>query len=138
MAGAYLGTYDPKQVTLNISGVLVSGFADGTFIKVERIKPEIYTTHVGAHGEVGRTKSNDRTGKITFTLKGTSPSNAKLDLLKNSPLPIPFGVKNNSTSMFVAGSTNSWLSKDPSVEFGLEETNVEWEITCDELDKSFL
>lgn len=133
-----IGTYDPKKVTLNISGLLISGYHEGTFIKVERLDPEIYKTHVGAHGEVARTKNPNQAGKITFTLKGTSPSNKYLDQMKNSPSPFPFGLKNNSDGKFMAGAANSWLSKDPNVEFGAEELPIEWELTCDELNKSFI
>jgi hypothetical protein len=137
MDSSFLGTYDPKQVTLNISGLIISGFAEGTFIKVQRIAPELFKIHVGAHGEVSRTKNPDRSGRVTFTLKNTSPSNAKLDLLKYTPLPVPFGIKNNSDAKFMGGGTNSWLAKDPDVDFGMDEQNVEWILECDELDKSF-
>lgn len=138
MADAPLGTYDPKQVNLTLNGVTIVGYADGTFIKVERVDPEIYKLHVGAHGEVARTKNPNKAGKITFTLKGTSPSNAIVDTLKNMTTPIAFAILNKSDRSFAAAAANSWISKDASVEFGMEEQNVEWELTCDELNKSFI
>jgi hypothetical protein len=135
---ALIGTYDPKKVNLIVDGYTVSGFADGTFIKVERVDPEVYKVHVGAHGEVGRTRNPNKTGKVTFTLKGTSPSNVIIDAGKNLSIPIAFAIINKSDQSFAAAATNAWLSKDPTVEFGMEETNIEWEITCDELNKAFI
>lgn len=136
MASNFLGTYDPKSVTLSLGPLLISGYSDGTFIKASLADPELYKTHVGSHGEVARTKNNNKLGYITFTLKQTSPSNAKLDLLKNSPIPFPVLLKNNSTSQFVATAVNGWVSKDPDNEFGAEESKIEWIVACDELVKS--
>lgn len=135
---ALLGTYDPKSVSVIVNGYTVSGFAEGTFVKVERVKPETYITHVGAHGEVGRTKNTDKTGRITITLKGTSPSNVILDVFKNLSAPIAMAVLNKSDRSFAAAASNAWVSKDPANEFGAEESNVDWEIMCDELNKSFI
>ncbi len=132
----FLGTYDPKQVTLSLGPLLISGYSDGTFIKVALADSELYKVHVGSHGEVARTKNNNKMGYITITLKQTSPSNAKLDLLKNSPTPFPVLLKNNSDSQFVATAVNGWVSKDPDSEFGAEESKIEWIIACDEIVKS--
>jgi hypothetical protein len=133
-----IGTYDPKEVSLIVSGLNMSGFFDGTFIKITRNEKELYKTHVGAWGEVGRTKNNDMSGKITFTLKKTSPSNKQLDLLKLSPITFPTLVKNNSDSKHMSVSTSSWVGTDPDIEHSDEETGVEWEIHCADLISSHL
>ena len=138
MAELLTGTYDPKAVNCIVNGFTLTGFAEGTFIKVERVDPELYKLHVGAHGEVGRTKNPNRAGKITVTLKSTSPSNSILDAFKNLSAPIALAVLNKSDRNFAVAATNAWISKDPAVEFGAEETNTEWEFTCDELNKSYL
>jgi hypothetical protein len=136
MSDIFLGTYNPKEVTLSVGALLISGYSDGTFIKAALSDPDLYKVHVGSHGEVARTKNNNKMGYITITLKQTSPSNAKLDLLKNSPTPVPVLLKNNSDSKFIATAANGWVSKDPDQEFGAEESKVEWIIACDELVKS--
>ncbi|EPG73208.1 hypothetical protein LEP1GSC058_3108 [Leptospira fainei serovar Hurstbridge str. BUT 6] len=138
MADKFLGTYDPSQVTLSISGRLVSGFFDGTFISIKRTDSENYKTHVGAKGEVSRTKNNNTTGSITFTLKGTSPDNAFLDLIKYQPSAFPVLVKNNSDGKFMAVASQAWINTEPDKEFGLEETGVEWVLMCADLNKSHL
>ncbi|PJZ49213.1 phage structural protein [Leptospira saintgironsiae] len=138
MATKFLGTYDPNAVTLSISGRLVSGFFDGTFISVKRSDSENYKTHVGARGEVSRTKNNDTSGQITFTLKGTAPDNAFLDLVKQLPNTFPVMVKNNSDGKFVAVASQAWVMTDPDKEFGVEESGVEWVLMCADLNKSHL
>ena len=63
--GKFLGTYDPKEVSLSLGGVNISGFGDGTFITIARTDNETYKLHVGAHGESARTKNNNETGTIS-------------------------------------------------------------------------
>jgi hypothetical protein len=43
-----------------------------------------------------------------------------------------------SDAMIVAVATNAWISTDPDLDFAIDDMKVEWEITCDELNKSFL
>ncbi len=135
---AMLGDFDPKKVSLLVNGYTVSGYAEGTFLKIERIDPELWKIHVGAHGEVGRTKNPNKAGKIIFTLQQQAPANAILDAFKNLSAPVAFGALNKSATNFAAAGANSWISKDPNVEFAMDKGIVEWEITCDELNKSFL
>ena len=136
--GDFLGTYDPKDVTLVVGATLISGFAAGTYITVARADNEIYKTNAGAKGEVGRTKNNNSIGTVTFMLKQTSPSRQVLDVLKNSPETFPVLVKNNSDQKYMAAGADAWVKTDPDEEFGDEETNAEWVIECADLNKSTL
>lgn len=138
MASNFLGTYDPKEVSLFFGVLQVSGFADGTFITCARTDKDLYKNHTGAYGETARTKNNNRTGTITFTLKSTSPSNAALDLLKNNPIAIPSLVKNNSSGKHIAGAIESWIQTEPDKAYGVEEQMVEWVIFCADLNMSHL
>ncbi|TGK18041.1 DUF3277 family protein [Leptospira fluminis] len=138
MADKFLGTYDPNEVTLSISGRLVSGFSDGTFISIKRTVSDNYKTHVGAKGEISRTKNNNTSGTITFKLKGTSPDNAFLDLIKYQPSAFPVLVKNNSDGKFMAMSSQAWINAEPDKEFAMDETEVEWVLMCADLNKSHL
>jgi hypothetical protein len=133
MSDTYLGTYDPTQVTIQLGPLNVSGFADGTFIKCAMMDPDLYKIHVGAHGEMARTKNPNKVGHITFTLKQTSPSNKYLDALKMSPTPFSVMVRDNSDSKMVAASANAWINKEPDRDRAAEEQNIEWLVTCDEL-----
>jgi hypothetical protein len=139
MATDFLGTYDPSEVQLTISGLNASGFFDGDFITMARIDPETFKTHVGAHGEVSRTKNLNKAGTITFTLKKTSPFNVTLDLLKLSNAAFPIMCKDNSdASKHIAVATSAWISSEPDIVHGAEEGGVEWVITCADLIMSHL
>ena len=62
-----LKTYDPKQISVIVGGAIISGFADGEFVTTER-NEDAFTLNVGADGEGGRVKSNNKSGRITLTL----------------------------------------------------------------------
>lgn len=135
MAG--INTYDPGRITISFAGFTVTGYADGTFVKVARAT-ELYTKTVGAGGEVARTRTRDRSGRVTLTLLASSPAN---DLLtaqfqrdeKDGSGVAPLMIKDlNGTSIHHA--PNAWIAKLPDVEFGKDLPTREWEIDCDALD----
>lgn len=138
MASKFLGTYNPDEVVLNLGSLLISGFAEGTFVTVAKADPELYKTHVGAKGEVSRTKNLNNSGTIAFTLKGTSPSNAQLDLLKFNPALLPVSVENKSDAEYFAGGAEAWVHNDPDKAFADTEQNVEWIIFVPELVKAHI
>jgi hypothetical protein len=131
--GVFLGTYDPEKVTMNFGPYTISGFSDGDFIKASPMDADLYKIHVGAHGEMARTKNPNKVGFITFTLKATSPSNKILDAIKNSGTPVPVLMKDSSDSAFIATAANAWVTKQPEHTRGVEESKVEWVVACDEL-----
>lgn len=139
MSKTFLGTYDPKEVSLVLGGYTVSGFGDGTFITIARADNELYKMHVGAHGESARTKNNNTTGTITFTLKQTSPSNKILDGLKNNSATFPVLCKDNSSgSKHICSSAEAWVHTDPDIERAAEESMIEYVVMCSDLLKSHL
>ena len=122
-------SYDPRSVNLICGGVVVSGYADGSFIKVKRNK-DLYTQKVG-RDDVIDVRSTDRTGTISVTLLAASNTNdvfsALLELDEASPygtMSIPLLVKdaNGSTLMTGTGRLKGW----PEVEFSMEESHREW------------
>lgn len=127
-------TYDPTEVQVNLGTLTITGFADGTFVKVARTTSERYKKKIGAQGEVSRSKVADKSGTISITLKHTSPSNSKLYLLDKSPATFPITVIENGEAKFVASATEAWIEKTPDPEFGADEANVEWTIGCADLD----
>lgn len=130
-------TYDPGKHFVMFNSVPISGFADGTFITVERTS-EAFTSVAGAGGEVARVRMRDRRGAIKFTLMAVSPVNdllsavAALDEATGAgigPLSI---VDGNGTTLVVA--TNAWIKKLPSVEFSKDMPNRDWELECEKLE----
>lgn len=137
---ADLRTYDPKKVIVTVGGVPISGFADGTFVGVERDN-DAWAKVSGADGVVSRAKSNDLTGTITLTLQQTSPSNDVLsgfaiaDELTNAGV-VPVSVTDLGGRTLIV-SAFSWIMKRANAEFSKEISNREWAIACAEL-KMFL
>lgn len=132
-----LKTYDPALVILTYGGIPIKGFADGTFIVVERSN-DAFTKTSGADGRVSRAKSNDKSGTVTVTLAQTSSSNdvlagfAKQDELSNTGVKVLNckDVGGRSTHF----SSAAWIRKVPNAEYGKEISNREWVLDCDNLD----
>ena len=130
-------SYDPKDVVVTIGGIPMSGFADGTFVNVNRLN-DAFTSVSGADGEVSRAKSNDKRGEMTLTLAQTSLSNdvlsgiAQLDERLNRGV-VPIAIKDLSgTSTWFSGS--GWIRKLPDSEFGKEIANREWVLDLADMD----
>jgi hypothetical protein len=129
--------YDPKLVTCIIGGKIMSGFADGTFIKLER-NEQAYNLKVGVDGEGARAKNNNKSGKITLTLMQTSSSNdvlssyASADELSGAGA-VPFLMKDANGSSKAAALT-CWVQKLPDLEDAKEITMRTWVLETDELE----
>lgn len=130
-------TYDASQVVLTINGAVIGGYADGTFINVEREEPS-FTKVVGADGTVSRAKSNNKSGTLTITLKQTSPSNDVLSALLaqdelNADGVFPVLLKDNSGETRIFSGTG-WVQGFPPSEFAKEISEREWLIDLSEID----
>jgi len=122
-------TFDPKQMVITVSGHIVSGYADGTFLNVE-FSEDAYTSVAGADGEISRAKSNDFRGTVTITLTQTSLSNdvfsglARVDRANNSGV-FPILIKDvRGTTTISSGA--AWIQKVAPAEFGKEIVTREW------------
>ena len=129
-------SYDPAQVQAILAGILISGYADGTFITVARDNPS-FNSIVGSDGEGARAKSNDQSATITVTLLQTSASNdslsalAALDEASGDGIG-PFLLKDDSGRTLLQAET-AWIEKPADSEFAREISNREWVIKTDKL-----
>lgn len=130
-------TFDPKAVSLIVGGHIVGGFADGTFVSVER-NNDSYSRVGGADGEQTRARSNDKSGRFTFTLLQSSTSNSVLqgfqiaDEVGNSG-QVPVMVKDGNGSELVVAAA-AWVVKPANVEHGKEVSNREWVLETGNVD----
>ena len=131
-----LFTYDPKQISVVIGGHIVSGYADGTFVKVMR-NEDAFTTVIGADGEVTRVKTNNKSGRIEVTIQQSSASNdvfsayAAADELSNSGI-VPALVK-DLVGRSLATAARVWVVKQPEAEMAKGMSNRTWVFETDEL-----
>lgn len=129
-------TYAPEKLAIIVGGFIMQGYADGTFVNVER-NTETFQTVVGADGEGTRVKSADKSGKITITLKQSSDSNdvlSGLEIADEATLQgyVPVLVKDaNGRSLYAAET--AWVEKPANAEFSKELSNREWVIATDKL-----
>lgn len=129
-------TYDPAYVVASFLGIPLSGYADGTFIAVER-NTESFTLMVGAGGEAARARSRNSSGKITFTLLATSPVNDLLsavwqaDELSGAGVGPCFVKDVGGTTLCLAN--NAWIQKVPKIEYGKEVGTREWVLECESI-----
>ena len=131
-----IDTYDPKDVILTVAGAIITGYAQDTFIQVDRESDQV-DDEVGAEGDVARRITNDKRGSITVTLLQTSPSNlilsslARVDELTGDGI-FPVLVKDNrGNDLHVA--PNSWIRKMPQTTYRSGIESREWVIRTSNL-----
>lgn len=133
-----LKVYDPKAVSMVFAGILIGGYSDGTFVKIAA-NNDSFALLVGADGDATRSKTNDRSGRITFTLQQSSLSNDLLsaahaaDVLTSNGDGIgPLLIKDNSGRTLVTAE-KAWIVKQPDADFAREVSMREWIIETDNL-----
>lgn len=127
-------TYVPSDVTLNVLGLDVEGYTDGTFISIQPEK-QTYSFRRTFDGSTMAIRDKWQTYKLTITLHQTSPSNNWLHLLYtlfkeyNIPFVIPILMrdKSGSTTFF---ASDCWFEKEPVANFGSQVGDTAWEIRC--------
>lgn len=123
-------TYDPGQVIVTFGSiVLTPGFGEDTFLAYEPAD-KLFSTKVGASGEVVRSRSRNKSGTFTATLLQSSLVNDLLtaiaagDALAGTGV-LPLQVKDlNGTTLLVA--KNAWIEDRPHTEFSKEAGEREW------------
>lgn len=128
--------HSPDAVVANLDGINISGYADDTFIEVERNEDAI-TLYVGAGGEYCRSRSLNKSGTVTFTLMATSSVNdllaamAQLDEDTGTGYG-PLLIKDLNGTMLVSAA-EAWIKKRPKIERAREAGTIQWVIECGEL-----
>lgn len=129
--------YDPSQVVVTWGVYLLSGFAEGTFIKATRDE-DAFFKKVGADGEVGRARNKNKAGSVAFTLLQTSASNDSLST--EAAADEILGTGSHSlmikdllgTTLLIA--PNAWVKKRADAELAKEISDREWVLDCDQLN----
>lgn len=122
-------SYSPSQIVATFGTVVVTGYAEGTFIKIAR-NGAAFEKHRGSDGSIDRINKNAFDYTVTLTLKQTSPLNAIFaglllaDQISNAGI-LPLTIKDlGGATLFTAAQ--AWIAKDPDQEFSDSLTNREW------------
>lgn len=133
------GTYNFKEVSLIFGVQQIEGFEEGSEIVVERAE-DTFTKKVDVDGNVTRSRSNNTSGTIKFTLSQFSASNKYLQTIMNLDERSGAGVfpskvtDNSNPDGELALATESWLTKPSNKGYGNESGPREWIIDCANLN----
>lgn len=133
------GTYDFSQVSLIVGIKQIKGFEDGSEITAERDE-DSFSKKVDVDGGVTRSRTNNTTGKITFTLSQFSEDNIYLSGLANIDersgagiVPVKLVDKSNP-KIEIALAPEAWIVKNANKSYGRESGAREWVIDCASLN----
>lgn len=129
--------HDPSKVFVSFGTVMVSGYASGSMVTIERAE-DAFSMVVGAQGDTTRVRNRNRNGAVTVRLQAASPINDALSTYAALDESVGLGVAPiqvidlNGTS--VATSAFAWIRKLPSLDKGADAGDVEWVFDCHELE----
>ena len=133
------GTYDFSKVSVIIGTRSITGFENGTDITCER-NEDSFMPKVDVDGGVTRARSNNSSGRITFTLAQYSEHNKYLQDLMNldertgaGVIPVKIVDRQNPSTELVI-SLQAWIAKPANKVFGMESGPREWAIDCADLN----
>lgn len=127
-------TYLPSEVKMSFGTIPIKGVMDGTFITIEP-GADTWKKKIGAQSNVGRTRIEDDSFRITITLMGSSETNEELTgaFLTDKATgagQLPFSMKDNSgKDKFFA--TNTWIVALPATSKGDDILPVVWILDCE-------
>lgn len=128
--------YNPKDVNLILGGVVLTGYAEDSFITAERME-DSFTEYIGAKGEVSTSENANKTGEVTVTLASTSPSVSYLNELalkqgEQAVVSMQIVDLNNDTTKISGNEAR--VRKPASMEYGKEVGEREFVIFVADMD----
>lgn len=138
MADNIIGNYAPDDFTIVLSKGdfvhTISGFADGTFVSMNRLVPSSVPYAGVGNNSSGRVKRRVTSMTVDVTLHQYSPSNTVLQQLQIADANSPdntwvFAVTIKDLSgMTVASSNSAVICAPPAVAFGSDTSTRDWQI----------
>lgn len=116
--------YDAKDCTILVNGVYITGLGED-MVTGEKDE-ELYSTSVGAQGDVCINTTNDPIGTVTVTIQPTSPQKKFLMDLANKKDPFPLWVVNKALGERFGGSS-ALLKSFPEISRSAEAEDMEFE-----------
>ena len=130
-------SFDPGKFALNISGVLISGFDDGTFVEVARTTDSA-DVKVSADGkESCFVHRRNKSGTMTITLLASAGANSYIDGLRQLQESgnldsFPVGIDDGlNTEIFSAAACIKTL---PTYGYGTDGPTRQWTLVLAEID----
>lgn len=127
--------YDPQDYMITFAGQTITGLADGTPITASKDEAK-WETHVGAQGEVARSRNRHPVGRITVTVQRTSPDlDFLLKKMNSNDIDACYLVDRNDKNV-TAGGSEAWIAEFPDFEVtaGDDMPEVEFEILISDFE----
>lgn len=107
--------YDPEEVMLVFGGRTLTGYGTGSYMTAQKTEAK-WATHVGAQGEVGRSRNRNPLGTVTVTLSRTSPDlDFMIQKMNSDDIDSCYVIDRNDKEIRCGGS-ESWISMQPGFE----------------------
>lgn len=124
---------DPSEFRLNIMGVNVEGFSEGTFININREAPT-FTQKRSLKGSTQVRKNKNSYYNFTFTLNNGVSANTWLHTIYKMqesygiafPIPVLFKDKLGTSTFFCKAA----YLQEPSSSYGTDNDTREWTLIC--------
>lgn len=125
-------TYNPKDISVAVNLIPVTGYADGTDVIMVEYENDFVGDAVGVTGEAAFIEHNDRRATITLKLLATALSNDAFALLLsgNTEFAVTLTDARGNTIM---ESVACRIMGQPTVQYGNEIGTREWKIRALEL-----
>lgn len=128
---ANMTSYDAKNCTVVVDGVYITGLSE-TMVTGEKDE-EMFTTSVGAQGDIVTSEINNTLGTITLTVQPTSPQKSMLMNYARAKNEFAIWVTNKSIGERFGG-TKARIKNFPSLEHGSEAADREFQIQVFDYD----
>ena len=130
-------TFVPKLVQVDFNGLTITGFADGTMVKVTG-NADDFTLVKGADGEGARIASADDSAEVEFSLLQTAAANDELSAMRTQDKLDgtghgPLLVKDLSGRTLLHAE-QAWIKRLPDPELGKDHSPRTWTLVCDSLE----
>lgn len=119
-------TYDAKDTTIVVDGVYITGLGED-MVSGEK-EEDLFSSSVGAQGDVVKNVTNNPLGKVTITVQATSPQKKFLMGLAKRTEPFPLWCVNKKLDERMGG-TMANLVTFPGVSHGVEAGDMEFVFT---------
>jgi hypothetical protein len=134
----FIGNYTPDEFTIIISvgdfTHRITGFADGSFVTMDRLVPTSEPYQGVGSNAFGRVKRSVTAMNVTISLHQYSPSNTVLQALQNADSNVPgnewvFACTMKDTSgQTVVSSNNAIIAAPANATFSTTTENRDWNI----------
>lgn len=130
-------TYAASEVSVIFGPVIMSGFAEDAVVTVE-YNEDLFTLQMGADGHGTRSKTSNRSARVTVSLGQTSMANdllsaiAQLDAQSNEGI-FPLMIKDGSGRSLHTAAT-AWIVRSPTAAYAREAGAREWIFETDRLE----